>query len=136
MKGRASAKTKRCGFKKGEGGRAGEGKGKKQKKKEKRKREGGKERKEKKIVSRVHVGCSGPFIRHMSRRDIERPTRKRGTERERVRIRERERERRRKVPQPASVSFHGDTEQWVRPISTIPPSRGRREIESREGGIF
>ena len=57
-------------------------------------------------------------------------------ESESKRERERERERRRKVPQPASVSFHGDTEQWVRPISTIPPSRGRREIESREGGIF
>lgn len=65
-------------------GRGRRRKGKKAKKREKKK-EREKEREEKKIVSRVHVGCSAPFIRHMSRRDIERPTRKRGRERERKR---------------------------------------------------
>lgn len=50
MKGRASAKTKRCGFKKGEGEEGGEGKGKKAKKKKERKereREGKREKKKK-----------------------------------------------------------------------------------------
>lgn len=77
-------------LKRGRGGGQEKEREKSKKKKEKRKREGGKERKEKKIVSRVHVGCSAPFIRHMSRRDIERPTRKRGTERESENKRKRE----------------------------------------------
>lgn len=48
MKGRASAKTKRCGFKKGEGEEGGEGKGKKAKKKKREKKERGREREKRK----------------------------------------------------------------------------------------
>lgn len=138
MKGRASAKTKRCGFKKGEGEEGGEGKGKKAKKKKREKKERGREREKRK---KNRLSCTRRLLGSFHSPHVEaghRATNAQKRDRERVRVRERkrERERRRKVPQPASVSFHGDTEQWVRPISTIPPSRGRREIESREGGIF
>lgn len=107
MKGRASAKTKRCGFKKGEGEE--EEREKKQKKEKRKKKERKREKKKKSSLVYTSVARLLSFA-----------TCRGGTSSDqRAKEGEKERERR-KVPQPASVSFHRDTEQWVRPISTIP----------------
>lgn len=124
MKGRASAKTKRCGFKKGEGEE--EEREKKQKKEKRKKKERKREKKKKSSLVYTSVARLLSFA-----------TCRGGTSSDQ-RAKEGEREREREEEgSAAGVRLVSQRYRTMGPSHfDNPPSRGRREIESREGGIF